>query len=94
MWIGKNLSQFVGDAAAHQVGQIGRDLFRWTKRAVRTFIADADVYLREEADIVPPGDDMEAHATAVHQMHSDVDHLQQRVDKLKQQMQNKDTHID
>jgi ubiquinone biosynthesis protein UbiJ len=88
------LSQFIGDAAAHKVGQIGRDFFRWTKRAMRTFITDVDVFVREEADIVPPNEAMKFHIAAVDQVHSDVDYLQQRIDKLKQKMQNKDTHID
>lgn len=76
------LSQYIGDAAAHQVGQVGRDLFHWTKRTVRTFIADADVFIREEANIVAPNDDLESHATAVNEVHLKVDSLQQRVDKL------------
>ncbi|MBV1884457.1 MAG: hypothetical protein KUG82_22645 [Pseudomonadales bacterium] len=77
------LSEFIGDTAAHQLGQFGRNLFNWTKRTARTFIADADVYLREEAHVAPLDGDVAAHAAAVDQTRLDVDALQLRIDTLK-----------
>ena len=77
------LSEFIGDTAAHQLGQFGRNLFNWTKRTARTFIADADVYLQEEAHVVPLDGDVVAHAAAVDQTRLDVDALQLRIDTLK-----------
>lgn len=83
------LSHFIGDVAAHQVGQIGRQILRWTKRTARTFIADADLFVHEEAHIAPSNNDLGTYTVAVTQLNTKVDQLQNRIDKVQKRFTEK-----
>jgi ubiquinone biosynthesis protein UbiJ len=76
------LSHYVGDVAAHQIGR-GAGLFaQWARQAAESFRLDIREYLEEEARVLAPDWRVTGFMGRVDSLRSDVDRLDQRVDRL------------
>ncbi len=76
------LSKAVGDVAAHQIGNLVRDLGAWMHHTRAALEADAEEYLHEEARLLPSRLEIEDFLEAVDTLRSDVDRLDARVRRL------------
>jgi ubiquinone biosynthesis protein UbiJ len=80
------LSRYVGDIAAHQLGNFGRAFARWAGRTRRVLEQNTVEYLRIEAELVPDTADVQDFMNAVDGLRSDVDRLEARLRRLQQQV--------
>lgn len=75
------LSRYVGDVAAHQIGNLAHGLLRWGKDAGERFGQDLAEYLVYESASLPARHEVTAFLDGVDHLRSDVDrfavHLQQ-----------------
>jgi len=88
------LSHFVGDVAAHQMGNVGRGLLRWSKQTFDTLITGSDITGSGSPLHSRTSEAFQDHAEAVSKVRADVDQLQQRIDSLKNKLKNKETNLD
>jgi ubiquinone biosynthesis protein UbiJ len=78
----EELSKLVGDAAAHQAGNLVRNLVDWGRRARASVGRSVGEYFTEERkDLPPPTEVAEFHA-AVDTLASDVDRAEARLRRL------------
>ena len=78
----EQLSHLVGDAAAHQVGNLVRDALQWGAKSVDTFGRDLTEYLQEESRQLPQRDEVNKFLAAVDVLRNDVERLEARVKRL------------
>ena len=78
----EELSGFVGDVAAHRLGEIARGIGRWGRGMRSTMRDNIREYLQEESRSLPSRYDVERFAEGVDTLRDDVDRLAARVDKL------------
>jgi ubiquinone biosynthesis accessory factor UbiJ len=78
----EQLSQLVGDVAAHQVGNLVRDTLHWGAKSVDTFGRDITEYLQEESRHLPRQDEIDEFLAAVDVLRNDVERLEARVKRL------------
>jgi len=78
----EQLSHLVGDAAAHQVGNLVRDALQWGAKSVDTFGRDVTEYLQEESRYLPQRDEVNKFLAAVDVLRNDVERLEARVKRL------------
>jgi ubiquinone biosynthesis protein UbiJ len=78
----EQLSRYVGDISAHQIGNIFRALRAWTQRTQTSLKQNLSEYLQEEARIVPTRLEVESFLDDVDTFRTDVDRLQAKVDRL------------
>lgn len=76
------LSRYVGDIAAHQIGNLARGFRRWSKDAVSRLGQDLAEYLQYESRDLPPRHEVEAFLDAVDHLKSDVDRLAAHLQRL------------
>ncbi len=76
------LSQYLGDIAAHQVGNGIRDLSHWARATAATFEQNLTEYLIEEAKVLAPAHQVQAFINSVDLIRADVERLEQRVRRL------------
>lgn len=76
----------IGDIAAHQFGNVVRDIRAWISRSRDSLRMDLSEYLQEESKIVPTPVEIEAFMDGVDTLRSDVDRLQARVDRMTVQL--------
>ncbi len=79
------LSQFVGDIAAHKMGNFARGMQSFIKATVKTIGLDVSEYLRYEKEVVMDKSELNDFIDAVDQLRNDVDRLQQRIQRLDKQ---------
>ena len=79
------LSGILGDPLAHQVGQVGRGLFRWAKQSTQHFFQEASTFIRDDAKTVANKEELNEFFDDIDTLSMDVDRLSQRI----QQLQNK-----
>ena len=79
----EQLSHLVGDAAAHQVGNLVRDALQWGAKSVDTFGRDLTEYLQEESRQLPQRDEVNKFLAAVDVLRNDVERLEARVKRLR-----------
>jgi ubiquinone biosynthesis protein UbiJ len=72
----------VGDIAAHQIGNVVRDIRGWLGHTRDSLRMDLSEYLQEESQIVPTRIEVEAFMDGVDVLRSDVDRLQARLERL------------
>ncbi|MCP4406900.1 MAG: sterol-binding protein [Gammaproteobacteria bacterium] len=72
----------IGDVAAHQFGNVVRDIRAWIGRSRDSLRMDLSEYLQEESKIVPTPVEIEVFMDGVDTLRSDVDRLQARVDRM------------
>ena len=80
--IEEELSAVVGDAAAHRLGSIARDIGRWSRDARATMGANVREYLQEERRDVPSRYEVDRFATRVSVLRDDVERLEARLNRL------------
>ena len=78
----EQLSRFVGDVAAHQVGNLVRDTFDWGAKTLVTFGRDVTEYLQEESRHLPQRDEVEKFLANVDVLRNDVERLDARAKRL------------
>jgi ubiquinone biosynthesis protein UbiJ len=78
----EQLSRYVGDISAHQIGSIFRALWAWTQQTHTSVRQNLSEYLQEEARIVPTRVEVESFLDDVDTFRSDVDRLRAKVDRL------------
>ncbi len=78
----EEMSGFVGDVAAHRLGEIARGIGRWGRGMRSTMRDNIREYLQEESRRLPSRYEVERFAEGVDTLRDDVDRLAARVDKL------------
>jgi ubiquinone biosynthesis protein UbiJ len=78
----EELSGFVGDVAAHRLGELARGIGRWGRGMRSTMRDNIREYLQEESRSLPSRYEVERFAEGVDTLRDDVDRLAARVDKL------------
>ncbi len=82
----EELSRLVGDVAAHQVGNMARGIFGWSKQAGESVQRNATEYLQEESrDLVAPAEARDFCDT-VDTVRDDVERAAARLDRLEKQL--------
>ena len=76
------LSRYVGDVAAHQIGNLARGLLRWGKDAAMRFSQDLAEYLVYESATLPPRHEVEIFLDGVDRLKNDAERLAARVQRL------------
>ena len=76
------LSRYVGDVAAHQIGNLARGLLRWGRDAGERLAQDLAEYLQYESSALPPRHEVEVFLDSVDRLRSDVDRLAARFEQL------------
>ncbi len=78
----EELSHFVGDVFAHQMGNVYRRAEKWREKTWDTFLQDVVEYLVEEGRLIPHKDEIIAFVEAVDTLREDADRLEQRILRL------------
>jgi ubiquinone biosynthesis protein UbiJ len=79
----EELSAFVGDVAAHRLGELARGAARWGRDARSTMGANIREYLQEESRDTPSRYDVEKFAASVDTLRDDVDRVEARINRLR-----------
>ena len=82
----EQLSRYVGDIPAHQIGNIFQELLGWTRRTRTSVKQNLSEYLQEETRIIPTRLEVERFLDDVDAFRSDVDRLEAKVDRLAEHM--------
>jgi len=82
----EQLSKGIGDAAAHQTGQLLRGFQRWSQRTGDTLLHNSAEYLQQEAQVLPPRHAVEQFLSAVDTLREDADRMAARIERLRQQI--------
>ncbi|PCJ41670.1 MAG: hypothetical protein COA99_08765 [Moraxellaceae bacterium] len=77
------LARWVGDVAAHQVGQAARSAFGWLKKTARTLLDDGSHYLREEGRQVVEKEELNHLNDDIDGIRDDYERLEVRVQHLR-----------
>jgi len=80
----EELSGFVGDAAAHQIGEFARGVSKWGAEARTTMASNIREYLQEESRELPGRYEMDRFTSAVDVLRDDVDRLAARIRRLQE----------
>jgi len=75
------LSGYVGDVAAHVLGNLARSLAAFGRQTSETIGRDAAEYLQEEARVLAPRHRVESFLHEVDVLRADLDRLEQRVQR-------------
>jgi ubiquinone biosynthesis protein UbiJ len=81
--IEEELSTFVGDSAAHGIGQAVRSVRSWASNARTTLGENIREYLQEESADVPSRYEFETFSRRLSTLRDDVDRLAARIDRRK-----------
>lgn len=79
------LSRYVGDIAAHQIGNLARRLWRWGQDAGERLGQDLTEFLQYESGALPPRHEVEAFLDSVDRLKNDAERLAARFDRLVRQ---------
>ena len=79
----EELSNMVGDAAAHRVGEMVRGIGKWGRDARSTMGANIREYLQEESRDTPSRYEVERFSEHVGDLRDDVERLAARIDRLR-----------
>lgn len=80
--IEEELSQVIGDAAAHRAGEFARGFRAWASDARATIHSNIREYLQEESRDVPSRYEVERFASNVDSLRDDVARLEARINRL------------
>lgn len=79
----EQISRLVGDVAAHHVGNVVRDAWKWGAKSMDTVGRDITEYLQEESRHLPQRDEVNKFLAAVDVLRNDVERLEARVKRLR-----------
>jgi ubiquinone biosynthesis accessory factor UbiJ len=80
----EQVARWLGDVAAHQLGNALRDLRDWSKRALQSLGRDMGEYLQEEVRLLPTEARAEPFRQAVEALRLEMERLERRVDRLRE----------
>lgn len=80
--IEEELSQIIGDAAAHRAGELARGVRDWARNARTTIGSNITEYLQEESGDVPSRYEVEKFSSDVDSLRDDVARLEARLNRL------------
>ncbi len=80
--IEEELSGFIGDAAAHRLGELARSVGNWAREARDTMGANIREYLQEESRDLPSRYEVERFTRALNVLRDDVDRAEARLKRL------------
>ena len=78
----ERLSQYTGDVAAHQLGNVVRSSFRYKRDALKTLQLNITEFLQDETQDTPSGPEVDVFFKQVDELRSDFDRLVLRVNRL------------
>ncbi|MBT8098753.1 MAG: SCP2 sterol-binding domain-containing protein [Gammaproteobacteria bacterium] len=78
----EELSNVIGDSAAHGIGQFARGVSGWARQARATMGENVKEYLQEESRDVPSRYEADRFSTDVGKLRDDVERLAARIDRL------------
>jgi len=78
----EELASFVGDAAAHRIGKIAREIGKWGREARSTMGANIREYVQEESREAPSRYEVDHFASEVSKLRDDVERLEARIRRL------------
>ena len=78
----EELSNHVGDVAAHQIGRAARGLRQWLQSAHKTVEQNAAEYFQHEAKLLATHEQAERFVHDVDQLRDDVERLAARIERL------------
>jgi len=78
----EHLARWIGDAPAHQLGNLVRGLRRWVDHARGALARQLGEYLREESGQLPSRAQVQAFLDAVDRLREDAERLEARVRRL------------
>jgi len=76
------LSQFIGDIAAHKIGNLLRGMGQFAKVSANTIALDISEYLRYEKEALLDQSELDEFNHAVDEIRNDVERLQKRVERV------------
>lgn len=76
------LADYLGDSAAHLIGQGLKSVLQWGRNSARSVGLDAVEYLREETRDLVPQPEMEEWMKGVETLRDDVERLEVRLNRL------------
>ncbi len=82
--IEEELSGLVGDAAAHQLGEMARGLRGWAREARETMEANVREYLQEESRDLPSRYEVERFTRELNVLRDDVERTEARLARLEE----------
>jgi ubiquinone biosynthesis protein UbiJ len=86
----EELSQIVGDVAAHQIGNLVRGLGVWTQKTGDTVARNFGEFLTEESRDVPSDWEVQKFCTDVDTLNDDVERLIARIDRIEAPLRGSD----
>ena len=78
----EQLSRYVGDLVAHQVGNTFRDISSWFSRSKDSMFMDAGEYLQEESRLIPAQAEIDRFNKQVDSLRDATERLQVRIKNL------------
>lgn len=78
----EELSRWVGDIAAHQIGRAAGETRDWLRRAVEALKLNTAEYLQEESRTLPSPLEVRAFCAEVERLRDDVERAAQRLERL------------
>lgn len=78
----EQLSKYLGDVLAHQLGNVARNWNDWFKRSQQSLALDVGEYLQEESRMVATKAELDRFVNRVDQLREAVDRLDARIHKL------------
>lgn len=88
-WEGR-LAEYMGDIAAHQIGNQARSLHRWGKAASHSMLLNIEEYLHEETRHLPPRAELEPFYRSIDKLALSTDRLAARIERLQKNLLPKD----
>ena len=76
----------LGDVAGHQVAQVLRNGFAWSRQAAQSLTRQLEEFIHEEARLSPPRLELEDFYSDVRQLDQRVERLQKRAQRLRDQI--------
>lgn len=80
--IEEELSGYVGDVAAHRIGEAARGLSNWARKARTTMGSNIREYLQEESRGAPSRYEVDRFTSELHALRDDVERMEARINRL------------
>lgn len=78
----EELSRYIGDVAAHEMGRFARSALRWARDTRQTMVQNVGEYLQEERRAVPSRYEVNRFRDGVHALRDDLARMDARLKQL------------
>lgn len=85
----EHLARWVGDAPAHFIGRVSRQLKTWGQKTRGTLWQNVNEYVHEEVNLFPPREAMQDFFHDVDTLRMDADRVESRIQQLQKAMDDK-----